>query len=160
MSEKHLVCQGADCICQFGTTPDKIKVIAQSKHYINDESGSEKLIATDKDLGQPFQAKSFGSCKKMNNNPCKPAITKWSGFYDKVLLDDSAHVLLEDSKATCSVAGSECVSITFHGQTAAMTANNAANANADVQSQLNPLFNIKKVEEELSNIYLIETSAL
>jgi len=158
MSEKHLVCQGAVCMCQFGTTPDKIKVIAQSKHYINDESGAEKLIATDKDLGQPFKAKTFGSCKKMNNNPCKPAITKWSGFYDKVLLNNSAHILLEDSKATCAVAGSECVSITFHGQTAAMTSGNTQKANDDVQSQLNPLFNIKKVEEEQVNISLPETS--
>lgn len=156
MSEKHLVCQGATCMCQFGTTPDKIKITTQNMYFINDGSGTQKLIATDKDLGQPFEAKSFGSCKKMNNNPCKPSITKWSGFYEKVVLNEGgAHVLLEDSKATCAVAGTECVKITLHGQTAAMSSGNTKKSNEDVQSQLNPLLNVKKVDEEQSQIYLI-----
>ncbi|WP_118975053.1 DUF4280 domain-containing protein [Taibaiella koreensis] len=147
MSEKHLVCNGAMCQCKFGTTPDKLKV-KQTDYYINDSDGSQKSIANTMDIGQPFQANTFGSCKKMNNNPCKPAITEWKDFYDKVTLQNGGKILLENSKATCTVGGSPCVDITFHGQTAAVAAQNTAKAKEEVGSQLNPLVNLKTVEEK------------
>lgn len=143
MSEKHLVCSGAICQCKFGTTPDKLKV-KQQDYYINEDAASKKAIANTKDITQPFEANTFGSCKKMNNNPCKPAITKWQGFYDKVTLQNGGQPLLEDSKATCSVAGAPCVDITFHGQTATVTTQQAEVANDDVQAQLNVLVNLKE----------------
>ena len=31
MADKHLVCQGALCKCQYGTTPDTLKVLSQKK---------------------------------------------------------------------------------------------------------------------------------
>jgi hypothetical protein len=146
MSEKHLVCHGAICQCKFGTTPDKLKV-KQTDYYINDSNGAEKSIANTLDIGQPFEANSFGSCKKMNNNPCKPSITEWKSFYEKVTLDNGGKILLEDSKAICAVGGSPCVDITFHGQTAAVSGKNAGKADEQVQSQLNPLVNLKTTEE-------------
>lgn len=154
MSEKHVVCQGAICQCKFGSAPDKLKVKSQQKHYVNDEAASEKPLATNKDIGQPFEANTFGSCKKKNNAPCTPSVTEWSGFYDKVVLPGGGNVLLEDSKATCATGGKDCIDITFHGQTAAMTKKDAEKADKDTQSQLNPLMNVQKVEEELFLIQL------
>lgn len=151
MGEKHLVCSGAICQCQFGTTPDQLKV-KQQDYYINEDAASKKAIANTKDIGQPFEANTFGSCKKMNNNPCKPSITKWDGFYKKVTLQNQGNPLLEDSKATCAVGGSPCVEIKFHGQTAAVTVQQAAQANDDVQAQLNVLVNLKEDENRVVQI--------
>jgi len=147
MSEQHLVCQGAICVCKFGTTPDELKVDSQKKHFINDEQGAEKPLGNTKDLGQPFKAKTFGSCKKSNNNPCKPAVTKWEGFYENVVLDNGGQILLEKSKATCAVAGSACVEFTFHGQTAAMGNAQAKKAEEESSAFLNPMLNIKKIDD-------------
>ena len=86
MSEKHLVCHGALCQCNFGTVPDKLMVKTHQKEYINDSSGSAKMIATDKDIAKTFEKNNFGSCAKLNNNPCQVVVTQWSGFYEKVTL--------------------------------------------------------------------------
>ncbi len=64
MSEKHLVCQGAICKCNFGTTPDKLKVNTQSRRYINDKDGKQKLTATHVDIGSTFEKNTFGNCSK------------------------------------------------------------------------------------------------
>lgn len=157
MSEKHLVCQGAVCQCKFGTTPDKLKVKSHRDYFVNDKNGDEKPIGSTKELGQTFEANSFGSCKKMNNNACKPNVTEWKGFYDKATLQNGGKILLETSKAVCAVAGSPCIDIVFHGQTAAVSSANAEKADEDVQSSLNPLVNVKKMEEEL---LMIDLSAL
>lgn len=149
MSEKHLVCQGAICQCKFGSAPDKLKVKSHQDYFINDQDGAQKPIANTKDIGQPFEANSFGSCQKMNNRPCKPSITEWKQYYDKVTLQNGGKILLEDSKAVCAVAGNACIDIVFHGQTAAVTSSNAENADAGVQSQLNPLMDIRHVEEDV-----------
>ncbi|NRS94105.1 hypothetical protein HNQ03_003205 [Chryseobacterium sp. 16F] len=64
MSEKHLVCQGAICQCNYGTTPDKLKVLTQTKRFINDKEGSTKLMATNMDIGaSTFEKNTFGPCK-------------------------------------------------------------------------------------------------
>ena len=141
MSEKHLVCHGAICQCKFGTTPDKFSVKSQSRHYINDD-GQEKLMANTKDIGQPFSLNTFGSCKKLNNGPCKLAITEWAGFYDKVTLTNKGKPLLEDSKGTCAIGGPQCIDITFHGQVAQPGPGNVERADRDVLSHLNPLVDV------------------
>lgn len=160
MSEKHLVCQGAICICKYGTTPDQLKVNSQKKHYINDEQGAEKPLGNTMDLGEPFKAKTFGSCKKMNNQTCKPAITKWDKFYENVELDNGGKFLLEDSKGTCSIAGEPCVEFTFHGQTAAMSSQNTARADEDVSSYLNPLINVTRADGQLTRFDLMSSGNL
>lgn len=143
MSEVHLVCQGAICKCQFGSAPDTLKVKTQKKRFINDHKGQSKLIATHKDIGQTFEKNTFGSCTKMNNNPCKPAITKWDNFHDKVTLkDNNGKPLLENSKATCSVAGSACIEIMNHGQICEITKQNIKNANPEVIKVINPAINL------------------
>lgn len=147
MSQKHLVCQGATCQCQFGTQPDTLKVKTQSKHFINDDEGKEKLTATHRDIGKTLAKNTFGNCAKMNNNPCQATITEWSGFYDKITLEDNAgHPLLEDSKATCPIGGKDCISIINHGQTAQITKQNIKNANKEALKILCPMM---KVEEDM-----------
>jgi len=148
MSKKHVACHGAICQCKYGTTTDKIDVKTQKQHFVNDK-GKQKLIANTKDIGQPFQVNTFGSCKKMNNNPCKPAVTEWKGFYQLVTLSNSGHPLLEDSKGTCAVGTPGCIDIVFHGQVAEPSAKNAKKVNKDVQSQLNPLIGPDEAKELL-----------
>jgi hypothetical protein len=152
-----LVCHGAECECEHGDTPDKLIVETQSKRYINDPEGGEKLMATHKDIGQPFEKKTFGQCKLQPTpsgyKPCQPNITEWTEFYDKVTIsENSGNPLLEGSKATCAISGAPCVSITFHGQTAAPVAQNfeQEEQEEDTSSQINPLVNPSQVNVPLS----------
>lgn len=151
MSEKHLVCQGALCRCNFGTTPDKLKVLTQNKRYINDKEGSQKLMATHMDIGKTFEKNTFGSCAKLNNNPCQVVVTQWSGFYEKIILqDNNGKALLEDSKATCPIGSPDCITILNHGQTAEASQKNVDNADEEVLAELVPFVNIKnKVKKYL-----------
>lgn len=152
MSQKHLVCQGALCKCNFGTTPDKLKVLTQSKRYINDKDGSEKLMATHKDIGKTFEKNTFGSCAKLNNNPCQVVVTEWSGYYEKILLEDNkGKPLLEDSKATCPIGSKDCITIIKHGQTSEVSSQNIKNADKDAVAELCPLMDFQE-EEELITI--------
>lgn len=154
MSEKHIVVQGAECQCKFSVEPKKdiLKVLSQTKDYANDKEASKKLIATDKEIGQTLEKNTFGKCKLQPTSsdflPCMAVITKWSGFYKEVTMSNKGKILLEDSKATCPIGGPDCISITKHGQKTEGSSQNAQNANEDVQSQLNPMVNIKKMEDK------------
>ena len=148
MSEKHLVCNGAICQCKFGTTPDKLKV-KQTDYYINENEPSQKAIANTMDIGQPFVANTFGACK-ITKSACKPAIIQWQNYHDRITLQNGSSPLLEDSKAICAIGGSPCVEITFHGQTASVTQSNLQKAREEVQSQLNPVFNI--TEQQVNDL--------
>lgn len=149
MSEKHLVCQGALCKCKFGTTPDKLKVKTQTKRYINDKDGSEKLMATHKDIGKTFEKNTFGSCAKMNNNPCQAVVTEWSGYYEKITLEDNkGKALLEDSKATCPIGSKDCITILKHGQTAEVSQQNVKNTNNDAVTELCPFVDFLEAKDE------------
>ncbi|WDF45915.1 DUF4280 domain-containing protein [Chryseobacterium sp. KACC 21268] len=152
MSERHLVCQGAICRCNFGTTPDKLKVLTQSKRYINDNGGSKKLVATEKDIGKTFEKNMFGNCSKLNNNPCQVTVTQWSGFYDKITIEENGgKALLESSKATCPIGTTDCITIINHGQTAELSNQNVKNADKEVLAELFPLGDIQR-EKDLLNI--------
>jgi hypothetical protein len=151
MSEKKLVCHGALCECQYGDVPDSLVVLSQQKVYINDSTGSQKLVATDRELGMPFQNKTFGQCKLQpmgsSFKPCMPAITAWDGYFEKTQIKhNQGYPLLEDSKATCTIAGAPCVKITFHGQTAEPSLQNLENVDEELMSQLLPLLNVKEIE--------------
>ncbi|WP_316826788.1 DUF4280 domain-containing protein [Pedobacter miscanthi] len=139
MAEKYIVVQGAVCMCNFGTAPDKLKVLTQQKEYVNDKDGANKLIATDKDIGTTFEKNMFGSCSKMNNKPCTAAVTKWSGFYENTVLTNGGKLLLEDSKATCPIGGTDCIKIVFHGQVMEPSSSNFVNSPDEVQSAINPI---------------------
>jgi len=154
MSQKHLVCQGALCKCKFGSTPDKLKVLTQSKRYINDKDGSEKLMATHKDIGKTFEKNTFGSCAKMNNNPCQVVVTEWSGFYEKITLEDNkGKALLEDSKATCPIGSKDCITIIKHGQIAEPSAKNVKNASPQAVAELCPLIDLLDEDDAVYHIH-------
>ncbi|PQL92355.1 DUF4280 domain-containing protein [Apibacter adventoris] len=151
MSEKHVVVQGATCKCQFGNCPDSLVVKTHQKEYANDAEGSDKLIVTTKELGSStLKNNSFGSCSKLGSPPppCKVAITQWTDFYEPVTLSNKGKVILENSKATCAIAGTPCISITYHGQVAEPSAQNFKNVNREIQSQINPMVDINEMTEE------------
>lgn len=151
MSKGHVIVDGALCKCKYGNMPDTFVVQTQQKGYINDGAGSKKLIGNTMDIGMPLQAKTFGQCKLQPSSsgylPCIPAITQWQNFYNKVELDNTGQILTEKSKAICAIAGAPCVEFTWHGQTAAAGSSDMAQTNEQVQSQLNPLVNMKKFIE-------------
>ncbi len=151
MSQKKLVCHGALCKCKFGFTPDTLAVLTQQKVYINDHSGSQKLVATNKDIGMPFQAKTFGQCKLQPTStsylPCIPSITAWDGFHEKTQIKSNQGApLLEDSKATCAIAGAPCVEIVFHGQTGSPSVQNLENTDDEIISQVVPILSVKEIK--------------
>ncbi|MDC8106043.1 MULTISPECIES: DUF4280 domain-containing protein [Chryseobacterium] len=145
MSLKEKVVQGALCQCQFGTTPDTLKVLTQQKFFINDLNGSSKLAATHKDIGSTFEKNSFGSCKKKLNTPCVAVVTEWSGYYEKEKYSPpDGYVLLEDSKATCPIGGKDCISIIKTGQIGEPSKSNIKKADEELQSHVNPVINISQ----------------
>lgn len=156
MSEKHIVVQGATCKCKFSVEPltDVLKVKSQSRHFANDQDGSQKLMATTKDIGQTLEKNTFGKCKKQPAGasflPCKAVITEWKEFYEKTTLSNEGKILLETSLATCPIGGPDCISIVKHGQMTQGSAQNAQNANEDVHAQLNPLVKIKEFDQNVS----------
>lgn len=148
MSEKHLVCHGALCKCSFGTLPDKLSVNTHQKEYINDSKGSQKRIATDKDIAKTFEKNTFGTCAKLNNGPCQVVVTEWKGVYQKTTLANGGKILLEDSTATCPIGAPGCISIVFHGQVAEVSAANVNNAKPETMSALNPLVDKEELTED------------
>lgn len=144
MAEKHMVCQGAICLCKFGSIPDKLMVLSHQKEYINDVEASTKLLATSLELGSTFEKNSFGVCSKQSYSPpCVASVIQWSGCYEDILTSNGGMILLEDSKATCPIGGSDCIEITFHGQEAEMSPQNEENAEDEVLAQIYPLGNLK-----------------
>lgn len=151
MAEKHIVVQGAMCKCQFGQAPDKLKVLTHQKEYANDKEASKKLIVTTKEIGgATFEKNTFGNCTKMGSPPppCKIMVTEWQDFYDKVQLSNGGHIIVENSKAICAVAGTPCIEIIDHGQRAEASQQNFKNADKDVQQQLNPLVDSESMYKE------------
>lgn len=153
MSQKELVCQGATCKCQFGNAPDKLKVLTQTKQYINDAEGKEKLMATHVDIGMTFEKNTFGKCKLQPTSsgylPCIPALTEWKGYYDKITIEQNGgKALLEDSKGVCTIAGSPCLEITQTGQIAEPTPQNMENGDPELLAQINPFFDASELKLE------------
>ncbi len=153
MATKYRVCQGATCMCKFGTAPDKLKVKTQNKHYINDKDCKTKLAATNKELGATFEKNSFGSCSKMNNNPCQATVTEWSGYYGNITIEmNKGKSLLEDSKATCPVGGKDCISIIKHGQSIELSQQNLENTSSLKVHLFNPFMDIDELLDELDGL--------
>jgi len=158
MAEKHVVVHGATCECKFSETPktDILQVKTHSKHYGNDKDGSKKLIATTKEIGQTLEANTFGKCKKQpmgsSYKPCQAVITEWSNFYQEVTLSNQGKILLEDSKATCPIGGSDCISIKNHGQVAELSKQNIKNTSPEVATELFPGFDLDDSENDILKI--------
>ena len=155
MSSKHIVVQGATVKCKFSVEPktDVLKVKTQTQHYANDKEGAEKLIATDKEIGQTLEKNSFGKCKMQPTGngdflPCQAVITKWTSFYEKVTLSNQGKVLIETSKATCPIGGPDCISIDKHGQKAEASKKQSQKSNNQALANANPIADNKKYKED------------
>lgn len=159
MAEKRLVVNGAICMCKFGATPDKLKVLTNTKEYANDAEGSKKAVATSKDIAATFESGTFGPCAKQQGSACKSMVTGWSGFYEAVQLFNGGNPLLEDSKATCPIGGKDCIEIMFHGQTDELTQQNVDNTKPEVTKALNPAVDITSDLEDERNDNLDGTIA-
>lgn len=153
MGVKYIV-QGAECKCQCGSSTDKIKVNTQSSVYLNDGSGSYKLVVTTADIGATFEKNSFGSCSNQNGRACVAMIIQWSQEEEQEIMS-IGNLLTEKSKATCPIGGSDCISIISHGQQAEANSQNIKNVNPEVQTQINPLVDVTQLEiKEKSEIVL------
>jgi hypothetical protein len=119
--------------------------MSHQKEYINDPQGSQKLIASTREIGgATLQKNTFGVCNfGFPSRPCVPAITGWRGFYKDITLSNGGNPLLEDSTAACAVGGPDCISILFHGQISVPCAQSEANANDDVLSEIYPFGDLK-----------------
>jgi len=153
MKSKHLVVDGAICMCNFGVSPDMLTVLSQKKEYANDAQGQKKLIANSLDIGSPFKAGTFGACSKMSGNPCKSSVIQWQGYYNKVQLCNGGFPLLEDSKATCPLGTPDCIRIVFHGQITAMNKLDFLKSKPMIAKALNPVVSIADALEDV--IYVI-----
>lgn len=148
MALKEKVVQGAVCMCKYGTTPDKLKVLTQTKYYLNDYEGTKKLAATHKDIGATtFEKNTFGPCKMQPTpggfKPCQIIVTAWTGFYEKEkYTPPDGYILLEDSKATCPIGGKDCISILKSGQRGEPSKKNIENADIELQSHVNPVMDM------------------
>ena len=90
----------------------------------------------------------------MNNNPCQVTVTQWSGYYEKVTLEqNNGKALQESSKATCPIGGTDCITIINHGQIAELTAQNIKNADKEV---LNELFPFVSLEETIRKTDILD----
>nr|WP_199077625.1 DUF4280 domain-containing protein [Pedobacter sp. ASV19] len=148
MAEKHIVVQGATCLCNFGSAPDKLKVLTHKREFANDKEGTEKYIASTKDIGSTFEKNMFGSCAKQNNKPCTAVVTEWKDFYEHTTLTNGGKILTESSKATCPVGGAGCIKIIDHGQTAEPNGQSFKNTEPKVNQALNPAVGVKQIIDE------------
>ena len=119
MSKRFVLVQGAQCTCQFGDTPDILKVLSHSKYYASDASAADKLIGTTMELGgATFEKNTFGQCKLQPTGssfkPCQIVVSKWDLPYENLNLGNGGQVLTETSKAVCPIAGSPCISVIKH----------------------------------------------
>ncbi|CAZ94483.1 MULTISPECIES: DUF4280 domain-containing protein [Flavobacteriaceae] len=153
-----LVCKGAICNCTMapGVPSLPMEVITQQKYYINDDQGTQKLIATD--LEKTVASVNFTTCKPgtPSSMPCA-ANLEWSGFYENIELPNGGKPLLDTSTAQCS-AGGGTITIFNHGQTISIPASTLEDADEDIHSQLNPMVNLgtaKYRNEDYDGIELI-----
>ena len=143
-----LVCKGATCTCTMaGGATAKLEVITQMKHYINDSEGSQKAIATDKEI--TVASLNFKTCKPGTNSahPCVAQL-KWKGFYDAVVLENGGNPLLDSSTAKCSSDGGS-ITILNHGQSGGgASSSQMEEADENVQNQVNPFVRMGAVKYE------------
>jgi predicted chitinase len=153
MADKHFVVQGAVCKCSFGNTSSKLQVSATSE-YINDHNGSTKAVASTSETGNPFLPGAFGVCA-FSHSTCTPAIIQWLGCSSNITLSSGGKILTEDSKAICGISGAPCISISYHGQTAAIEIHSDNDAYPESTQALNPLSSRQTGRLENPRIYSI-----
>ncbi|WP_103864611.1 PAAR-like protein [Aquimarina sp. I32.4] len=148
---KKLVCHGAKCGCDKSESPTEVElqVLSHSKFYINDNAGSQKLIASNMELPLPFNKPFFGKCtlkpSSSGNLPCQPVLQGWDDPYEGVELGNGGKILTEDSTAMCIMGG--LIDIKDHGQDPAeITEQQIADANTTAAAIQNPMITETEIE--------------
>lgn len=133
---KEFIVEGAMCQCKFGTTPGVLKIIDQQFAHIN----GKKLIATTMNLGNVFQPPGFTMCKVVPAypKPCMPAITQWSGSFEKLKIRKTGNVLTSESKGTCAMGCPDCIEFVLSGQIPLPGLEQMQQASSQFQGDLDP----------------------
>ncbi|WP_271784928.1 DUF4280 domain-containing protein [Aquimarina algiphila] len=158
-----VVCNGAECVCDKSNEGTKatLKVLSQTKIYVNDKDGAEKLVANTNDLGIPFEVpvQTFGTCKMQPTGtsymPCIPNIVQWKDPYEAIVLDNMGQALVDDSEGTCAFGGK----ITFetHGQTETVSQQDAEAATNDIATVVNPALSEEDIHELIAGQFTTNT---
>ena len=142
---KKFIADGAPCMCKFGTAPGRLKVISHQIMVINH---SQKKIATSMELGSPFYPPMFAVCRaNWPPRPCSPAVIKWDNYYKGMRNNLLSNPLLPESKATCSVGGSQCIEIIHHGQFEMLGFPHLQSATAEHCADLDPVGSLSEVDK-------------
>jgi len=129
------IVEGAICMCRYGASPGKLCVNSNKFIFLNGGSA----MATTLEIGNTFQPPAFGTCNMGQNKPCNPAIIKWSNPFTGMILPKGAQALTMESKATCALAGSECIEIKMNGQIEVPGVPQAKAATAEHQGDMDPV---------------------
>lgn len=135
MTDKFIV-EGALCACKFGTAPARLIVLSPDRAHMN----GGKSIADTMNLGNVFRPPGFAMCNSTYPpKPCVPAVTRWSGAFDRIRFNRAASPLLPVSKGTCALGCPHCIEFIEEGQMAIPGAGQMNLAAAGFQGDLDPL---------------------
>lgn len=151
-SGTYPICNGAMCQCEFGSIPSSFKVISQAVTFLNDKDGADKLAASTKDIGNPFETP-FGSCGKNNNSPCVPVVTEWKDPYKGVRLANEGHIITEKSKGVCSAAGKDCITFMTSGQTQEASQQDVQETPSEQATALAPVLSGAQLQQIIQGIF-------
>ena len=134
---KEFLVEGAMCMCKFGASPGRLKVMDNTFFRAN----GNKLVGTSQTLGNVFDPPGFGVCTVVPlwSRPCMPAIVKWSGFFTGLKTSTGAHPLTDESKATCGAGAPDCIEFTMTGQIPVPGMKVMQEATAEHQTELDPM---------------------
>src|SRR5574344_2539219 len=135
MGNEYVV-EKAICICQFGSTPSRLRV---TDNFIVHMNG--KLVATNMTLGDVFDPPGFGMCNinPSSPKPCMPSVAQWTEFYKGVVIGNSSYPLTNTSQGTCALGCSNCIMLKTTGQNAIPNIVQMRKAAATFQYDINPI---------------------
>ena len=133
---KEFIVEGAMCMCKFGASPGRLKVIDNTYFKAN----GNKLVATTLTQGNVIMPPGFGVCNSSYpSKPCVPAITQWSNPFKGIKTSAGSQPLTDESKGTCAVGVPQCIEFTMTGQIPVPGMNDFCEATAEHQTDLDPM---------------------
>lgn len=144
MADKFIV-EGALCRCKFGTAPARLLLPTPSRAHMN----GQKNIADTMTLGNVFYPPGFAMCNSTYPpKPCVPAVTQWSGAFDKIKFNGVASPLLPSSKGTCALGCPHCIEFINEGQIAVPGIESIKQVEAEFLGDMDPLGESPALHEE------------
>lgn len=144
MADKFIV-EGALCTCKFGTAPARLLVLVPDRAHMN----GAKAIADTMNLGNVFYPPGVAMCNSTYPpKPCVPAITQWSGAFDKIKFNRVASPLLVTSKGTCALGCPNCIEFINEGQVAMPGIEHLKQVQSEFLGDMDPLGDSLALHEE------------